>query len=75
MSVYGACQQEEEEEGCQALLLHHILKNSGETKGQEKGLSPEIILKVGGQFIGLQDDLKNIINKQIQGFSCICPAF
>jgi hypothetical protein len=38
-------------------------------------MTPGVCLKIGGQFIGHQKDIKAIFNKQIQEFSSICPVF
>ena len=44
-----------------------------EAKGEEEGVkdkkTPDIILKIGGQFIGLQEDIDNIFNKELSLFS------
>ena len=44
-----------------------------ETKGEEEGVkdkkTPDITLKIGGQFIGLQKDIDAIFNKELSNFS------
>ena len=42
---------------------------------EKKHSLPDITLKLGGQFIGLKEDINQIFNKEIQHFSCICPIF
>jgi hypothetical protein len=44
-----------------------------ETKGEEEGVkdkkTPDITLKIGGQFIGLQKDIDAIFNKELSNFT------
>jgi len=37
--------------------------------------APDITLKIGGQFIGLQKDIESLINEEISYFSSTCPTF
>jgi hypothetical protein len=53
-----------------------LRETSGERKDQEPQVKkPDIMLKIGGQFMSLQDDIKIIINKEIQHYSSVCPIF
>jgi hypothetical protein len=68
VSALEYCDQEE------ALLKEGIGGISPEVKGvrQQK---PDIIMKIGGQFITLKKDRDDIFNKEISFYSSICPVF
>jgi hypothetical protein len=44
-----------------------------EAGANKKG--PDIILKIGGQFIGLKEAINAAVNKEIQHFISTCPTF
>jgi hypothetical protein len=74
VSALGCCDQEEtylqgkigESSTMDLQLTTQLMTQEGK---------PDIILKIGGQFIGLQKDIESVINKEISYFSSICPTF
>jgi hypothetical protein len=45
--------------------------NEEEAKGGEEGKAPDLVLKIGGQFISLQKEIQEIFNKNLSYFSSI----
>ena len=51
------------------------LGKGGQAAEADKKAPPDITLKIGGQFIGLQRDIERIVNKELYHFSSVCPTF
>jgi hypothetical protein len=65
VSTLGCCQQGKD------LMEEERLKGGGEMKLRSRST----FLKIGGQFLGLQREIKCIFNKEILHFSNVCPVF
>jgi hypothetical protein len=64
--------------GCYDQEEVHLQGKIGESLSMSKEgkmSTPDITLKIGGQFIGLQRDIERIVNKELHQFSSVCPTF